>query len=85
MEGVIARMTKDDAEARAAFTAARAEQEKDLQTPRKLRPGALRAGFDRRCVWDGKRKRCGKAGGQLSFFRWKKMQLTESLWSNTSR
>jgi serine/threonine-protein kinase len=31
MEGVIARMTKDDAEARAAFTAARAEQEKIIQ------------------------------------------------------
>src|SRR4029077_10866028 len=28
MEGVIARMTKDDEKARAAFTAARAEQEK---------------------------------------------------------
>ena len=28
MEGLIARMTKDDAKARAAFTAARAEQEK---------------------------------------------------------
>ena len=31
MEGVIARMTKDDAGARAAFTAARAEQQKILQ------------------------------------------------------
>jgi tetratricopeptide (TPR) repeat protein len=31
MEGVIARMTKDDARARAAFTAARAEQQKIIQ------------------------------------------------------
>jgi serine/threonine-protein kinase len=31
MEGVIARMTKDDGKARAAFTAARAEQEKAVQ------------------------------------------------------
>jgi TolB-like protein len=31
MEGVIARMTKDDGKARAAFTAARAEQEKTVQ------------------------------------------------------
>jgi len=30
MEGLIARMTKDDAKARAAFTAARAEQEKQI-------------------------------------------------------
>jgi serine/threonine protein kinase/tetratricopeptide (TPR) repeat protein len=32
MEGVIARMTKDDEKARAAFTAARAEQEKAIKT-----------------------------------------------------
>ena len=32
LEGLIARMTKDDAKARAAFTAARAEQEKQVQT-----------------------------------------------------
>jgi TolB-like protein/class 3 adenylate cyclase/Tfp pilus assembly protein PilF len=31
MEGVVARMTKDDGKARAAFTAARAEQEKTVQ------------------------------------------------------
>jgi TolB-like protein/Tfp pilus assembly protein PilF len=31
LEGLIARMTKDDAKARAAFTAARAEQEKQVQ------------------------------------------------------
>jgi serine/threonine protein kinase/tetratricopeptide (TPR) repeat protein len=38
MEGVIARMTKDDAEARAAFTAARAEQQKILQAPESYGP-----------------------------------------------
>jgi serine/threonine-protein kinase len=38
MEGVIARMTKDDAKARAAFTAARAEQQKILQAPESYGP-----------------------------------------------
>jgi serine/threonine-protein kinase len=32
MEGLIARLAKDDAKAQAAFTAARAEQEKNVQT-----------------------------------------------------
>jgi tetratricopeptide (TPR) repeat protein len=38
MKGVIARMTKDDAEARTAFAAARAEQEKVPQTPESYGP-----------------------------------------------
>jgi serine/threonine-protein kinase len=38
MEGVIARMTKDDAGARAAFTAARTEQQKILQAPESYGP-----------------------------------------------
>jgi tetratricopeptide (TPR) repeat protein len=38
MEGVIARMTKDEATARAAFTAARAEQQKMLQAPESYAP-----------------------------------------------
>jgi tetratricopeptide (TPR) repeat protein len=38
MEGVIARMTKDDAGARTAFTAARAEQQKILQSPESYGP-----------------------------------------------
>jgi serine/threonine-protein kinase len=38
MEGVIARMTKDDTAARAAFTAARAEQQKILQAPESYGP-----------------------------------------------
>ena len=38
MKGVVARMTKDDAEARTAFAAARAEQEKLPQTPQSYGP-----------------------------------------------
>jgi serine/threonine-protein kinase len=38
-EGLVARMTKDDAKARAAFTAARAEQEKRMQEQPDYAPG----------------------------------------------
>jgi serine/threonine-protein kinase len=38
MEGVIARMTKNDVEARAAFATARAEQQKILQAPESYGP-----------------------------------------------
>ena len=38
MEGVIARMTKDDASAQVAFTAARTEQQKTLQAPESYGP-----------------------------------------------
>jgi serine/threonine-protein kinase len=53
MEGVIARMTKDDAGARAAFTAARAEQQKILQAPESYGPalcvlGLIDAGLGRK-------------------------------------
>jgi serine/threonine protein kinase/Tfp pilus assembly protein PilF len=53
MEGVIARMTKDDPEARAAFTAARAEQQKSLQAPESYGPalcvrGLIDAGLGRK-------------------------------------
>src|SRR5439155_1249822 len=53
MEGVIARMTKDDAEARAAFTAARMEQQKVLQSPESYGPalcvlGLIEAGLGRK-------------------------------------
>jgi serine/threonine protein kinase/tetratricopeptide (TPR) repeat protein len=53
MEGVIARMTKDDAEARAAFTAARAEQQQILQAPESYGPalcvlGLIDAGLGRK-------------------------------------
>jgi TolB-like protein/Tfp pilus assembly protein PilF len=53
MEGVIARMTKDDAAARVAFTAARAEQQKILQAPESYGPalcvlGLIDAGLGRK-------------------------------------
>jgi serine/threonine-protein kinase len=53
MEGVIARMTKDEAAARAAFTAARAEQQKVLQAPESYGPalcvlGLIDAGLGRK-------------------------------------
>ncbi len=53
MEGVIARMTKDDEKARAAFTAARAEQEKAIKTQPNYGPtlcvlGLIDAGLGRK-------------------------------------
>ena len=53
MEGVIARMAKDDAAARAAFTNARAEQEKILEAPESYGPalcvlGLIDAGLGRK-------------------------------------
>jgi TolB-like protein/Tfp pilus assembly protein PilF len=53
MEGVIARMTKDDAGARAAFIAARGEQQKILQAPESYGPalcvlGLVDAGLGRK-------------------------------------
>jgi hypothetical protein len=53
MEGVIARMTNDEAGAHAAFTAARAEQQKILQAPESYGPalcvlGLIDAGLGRK-------------------------------------
>ena len=53
MEGVIARMTNDDAAARTAFTAARAEQQQMLQAPESYGPalcvrGLIDAGLGRK-------------------------------------
>ncbi len=53
VEGVIARMTKDDAKARSAFTAARAEQEKIVQAQPSYGPalcvlGLIDAGLGRK-------------------------------------
>ncbi len=45
IEGVIARMTKDDAKARAAFTAARAEQEKAVQSQPNYGPALCALGL----------------------------------------
>ena len=53
MEGVVARMTKDDTEARAAFTTARAEQQKIIQEHESYGPplcvlGLIDAGLERK-------------------------------------
>ena len=53
IEGVIARMTKDDSKARSAFTAARAEQEKIVQAQPNYGPalcvlGLIDAGLGRK-------------------------------------
>ena len=53
MEGVIARMTKDDGKGTGAFTAARAEQEKTIQTQPNYGPtlcvlGLIDAGLGRK-------------------------------------
>ena len=61
VEGLIARMTKDDAKARAAFTAARAEQEKVVQA----HPDNAGAVCDLDLIdaaLGKKRKRCARAG-----------------------
>jgi hypothetical protein len=62
VEGVIARMTKDDAKARSAFTAARAEQEKIVQAQPNYGPalcvlGLIDAGLARKeeAVREGRR------------------------------
>ena len=50
-EGLLARMTKDEARARTAFEAARAEQEKIVQAQPDYRAAALRPRLNRRCAW----------------------------------
>jgi TolB-like protein/Tfp pilus assembly protein PilF len=62
MEGVIARMTKDDGEARTAFIAARAEQEQIIQTHERYAPplcilGLIDAGLGRKeeAIQEGRR------------------------------
>ncbi len=50
-KGLLARMTKDEAKARAAFTAARAEQEETVRAQAGSRPGPLRSGTDRCRPW----------------------------------
>ena len=49
VEGLIARMANDHEKAVAAFTAARAEQEKVVQAHPDYAPAAVRAWFNRRC------------------------------------
>ncbi len=50
-EGLLARMTKDEARARTAFEAARAQQGKIVQAQPDYGPGALRPRLNRRCSW----------------------------------
>ena len=50
-EGLLARMTKDEARARTAFEAARAQQEKIVQAQPDYGPRALRPRLNRRCSW----------------------------------
>ena len=84
MEGVIARMTKDDEKARAAFTAARAEQEKAIKTQPNYGPtlcvlGLIDAGLGRKeeALREGRRA--------VELLPWKKIRSGASLWSNTWR
>jgi hypothetical protein len=51
MEGIIARMAKDDSKMRSAFTAARTEQEKNHPSSTKSCSGNGRAWFDRGRPW----------------------------------
>src|SRR5206468_8472470 len=51
MEGVIARLAKDDAKAQAAFTAARAEQEKIVQAQPDFGPTLCVLGFVDAALW----------------------------------
>src|SRR5262249_5707510 len=67
IEGLIARMVKDDDKARAAFTAARAEQEKAIKAQPNYGPalcvlGLIDAALGR------KEEHCAKAGARSSFF-----------------
>ena len=50
-EGLLARMTKDEARARTAFEAARAQQEKIVQTQPDYGPTLCVLGLNRRCSW----------------------------------
>ena len=54
MEGIIASMAKDDAKARSAFTAARAEAGENRPSSTKLCSGTVRARFDRCRSWTQK-------------------------------
>ena len=50
-EGLLARMTKDEARARTAFEAARAQQEKIVQAQPDYGPALCVLGYNRRCSW----------------------------------
>jgi serine/threonine-protein kinase len=66
MEGVIARMTKDDAGAQVAFTAARAEQQKLLQAPESYGPAlCVRGLIDAGLGWKEEALREGRRAVEL--------------------
>ena len=68
LEGVIARMIKDDRKARSAFAVARAEQEKIVQAQPNYGPPLVLLGLIDAAL--GRRKRhCEKAGEPSSFFQ----------------
>jgi tetratricopeptide (TPR) repeat protein len=82
-EGLIARMEKDDAKARAAFTTARADQEKRLQTQPDYAPaicvlGLIDAGLG------NKEEGCARAAGRWNFFRIRPIPSTARTRSSTS-
>ena len=71
VEGIIARMTKDDEKARSAFTAARAEQEKIIQAQPNYGPplcvlGLIDAGLGRKeeALREGRRAVAASSGGK---------------------
>jgi len=72
LQGVCVRgRPNNEQKAQLAFTAARAEQEKRVQTQPDYGPALCLLGLiDAALV--GRKRRCAKAGAQLSFFPWEK-------------
>jgi hypothetical protein len=70
-EGLLARVTKDEARARAAFGAARAEQQKivEAQPDYGPAPAFLASSMP---LWDAKRKPWKKDGARSHFFPWRR-------------
>jgi tetratricopeptide (TPR) repeat protein len=74
-EGLLARVTKDEARARAAFEAARAQQEKIVQAQPDYGPAlCVLAMID--AAWDAKSRLWKKAAGRSRSRRWKKTSTT---------
>ena len=70
-EGLLARVMKDEARARAAFGAARAEQEKIVQAQPDYGP-ALCVLASSMPLWGAKKQPWRKDGGRSHFFPWKR-------------
>ena len=73
VEGVIARMAKDEHKAQLAFTAAREKQEKTVNAQPDYAPAWCVLGVIDAAL-GGRRKHCEKDGARSSFFPWKKTQ-----------